>query len=276
MVLKISKLKDILICSDLDGTLLREDKTISDENIEAIRYFQKSGGIFTFVTGRMPFFVTDIYNRVLPNAPIGCINGGGVYDFSEKKYIWTAKMAEGLDELVKCIDKGFPEVGYQVNTYNQIYFCRENEAMKNFRAVTGVENIVRPYDEIEETIAKIVFGSEDEEEILAIEKALREHPLADKFEFVRSERTLFEILPKGIDKGVAIKKLAEVLGIDDNKTVAVGDYDNDIGMLKAAKVGIAVGNAADSAKAAADFIICSNEENAIARLIYDLADGKYL
>lgn len=66
----------ILICTDLDGTLLNSDRRISKENLEAIEYFKQEGGIFTFVTGRMPFFVSDMYEAVQPNAPFGCVNGG--------------------------------------------------------------------------------------------------------------------------------------------------------------------------------------------------------
>ena len=67
----------ILICTDLDGTLLRNDKSISRENSEAIEYFKGEGGYFTFITGRMPYTSRRLYDMVKPNAPIGCINGGG-------------------------------------------------------------------------------------------------------------------------------------------------------------------------------------------------------
>lgn len=66
------------------------------------------------------------------------------------------------------------------------------------------------------------------------------------------------------------------MNLDPEKTVAIGDYNNDISMFKAAKVGIAVANACEEAKAAADFVTVSNEESAIARVIYDLENGKYL
>ena len=74
----------ILICTDLDGTILRDDKTVSEENREAIEYFKSEGGYFTFITGRMPYFAKDIYEMIKPNAPIGCINGGGIYDFEKR------------------------------------------------------------------------------------------------------------------------------------------------------------------------------------------------
>ena len=94
----MGKFDGILICTDLDGTLIGRGGKISEENIEAIEYFKSEGGYFTFVTGRMPFIVGHIYNAVKPNAPIGCINGGGLYDFEKKEYIWAQMLADGVIE----------------------------------------------------------------------------------------------------------------------------------------------------------------------------------
>ncbi|MBO5898195.1 MAG: HAD hydrolase family protein, partial [Clostridia bacterium] len=122
-------------------------------------------------------------------------------------------------------------------------------------------------------IAKIVFCDNDEKHIERLSRLLHDHPRADEFDFIRSERSLYEILPRGIHKGVALPKLAELLGIDMNRTIAVGDYNNDIGMLRAAGIGIAVENACPEAKAAADYITVSNENHAIARIIEDIESG---
>ena len=80
-------------------------------------------------------------------------------------------------------------------------------------------------------------------------------------------------MPQGVCKGTVIPRLADILGIDMKKTVAVGDYYNDVSMIKAAGVGVAVANAVDEAKAAADYITVSNEESAIAHIIYDIEKG---
>ncbi len=266
----------VLICTDLDGTLLRKDKSISRENIEAIEYFKAGGGLFTIITGRMPYYVTDICDQVMPNAPFGCVNGGGLYDFEKKEYVWKYAMADGVPEITKCIDEKFPDVGIQVCTFNKTFFCKENNTMKIFRKLTGLPNLVCHYTEVEGPIAKILFGSEENEEILNIEKTLKAHPLADRFDFIRSARSLFEILPKGMSKGTSIEKLSEILKIEKNKIVAIGDYDNDVAMFKAAGVSIAVSNACHKAKEAADYITVSNEENAIAQVIYDLERGRFL
>lgn len=272
----MGKFDGVLICTDLDGTLFKNDKTVSDENKKAIEYFKNEGGIFTFVTGRMPFFVDDVFKKVSINAPFGCINGGGLYDYSKHEYIWKSTMPNGVNELIKCIDEKFDNVGIQVNTFDKIYFSKENEIMVYFRNATGVGNIVRHYTKVTEPVAKIVFGIETEEELQAVKATLDAHPMAKSFDFVRSERTLYEILPKNINKGTAIDNLCRCLDIDKNKTIAIGDYNNDIPMFKAAKIGIAVSNACEDALNAADYVTVSNEEHAVARVIYDLADGKYI
>ena len=272
----MGKFDGILICTDLDGTLYRKDKSISDENREAIEYFKSEGGFFTFITGRMPYYSTDAYNKVRPNAPFGCINGGGVYDGEAKRYVWTADMPDGVMELVEAVDKALPDVGIQACVLDKTYFCRENDRMVSFRAQTGLPKLVCDYHDITEPIGKILFGTESEECILNIEKILRSHKRADEFDFIRSERTLFEILPKGVNKGLALSKIAEHLGVDKKHSIAVGDYNNDIGMFRAAGIGIAVANACQAALDAADLVTVSNEEHAIAKIIYDIENGKIL
>ena len=273
--LKVGRFDGILICTDLDGTLYRNDKTVSDENRAAIEYFKSEGGYFTFITGRMPKYAKDAYRAVMPNVAFGCVNGGGLYDGEGQKYIWKRDMPDGVLELVKCIYNSFDDVGIMVCCFEDTYFAKDNDTMVKFRAATGVPDLVKHYREVDEPIGKIIFGSDKDEEICAIEKMLRAHPLADGFEFVRSERTLFEILPKGVDKGLALLRLTDHLGVDPRRTIGIGDYDNDIGMFRRAGLSIAVANACDAAKAEADVITVSNEEHAIARVIYDLEQGIY-
>lgn len=271
----MGKFDGILLCTDLDGTLLKKDHTVSAQNIAAIEYFKREGGRFTFMTGRMPFYSSDAYEAVKPNAPFGCVNGGGLFDHRKQDYIWTLEMPAGVEKLIQCIDEALPNVGIQLNTFYHTYFCKDNETMEHFRTVTHVPYLVCDYREMKEPIAKIIFGSESNEEILQIERILKAHPLSEQFDFIRSERALYEILPKGSGKGLALSKLTELLGIDPNKTVAVGDYNNDISMFRVAKIAVAVNNACRDAKNAADFITVSNEEHAIAQVIDDLEQGKY-
>jgi hydroxymethylpyrimidine pyrophosphatase-like HAD family hydrolase len=165
-------------------------------------------------------------------------------------------------------------MGIQVNTFDTVYFCKESAALADFRAETGVPNTVCAYGEVPDPIAKILFADRDGDNIARLAALLAAHPRANEFDFIRSDRTLYEILPRGIHKGVALSKLAELLHIDPCRTIAVGDYNNDIGMLRTAGLGVAVANATDEVKEAADLITVSNEEHAIARIIKDLQEGQ--
>ena len=75
----MGKFDGVMIVTDLDGTLLKNDKSISQENLQAIRYFQEMGGLFSCVTGRVPHGAKAVVDILQPNAPCGHGNGGAVW-----------------------------------------------------------------------------------------------------------------------------------------------------------------------------------------------------
>ena len=269
----MKKFENILFVTDLDGTLIPQGKGISKENLDAIEYFKSEGGLFTYVTGRMPFASADVYNVLNPNIPFGCINGGGLYDHRKQEYLSLISLPDEARELIAYIDREVPEAGIQINTAKCIYFNKDNSAMEHFRMVTGLPNITCHFSEVEEPIAKVIFADDDEETLLRVARLLDGHPLAEKVSFIRSELTLYEILPRGISKATALHNLVNLLNLDMKRTIAIGDYDNDIKMIEAAGLGIAVSNASENAKAAADHITVSVDEHAIARVVSDLDSG---
>ena len=271
--LTVGKFDGILICTDLDGTLLGSDHKVSRENREAIEYFESEGGYFTFITGRPPMIVGDIYEEAKPNAPFGCLNGGGLYDGEAKRFVSFVEIDKEALVLVDDALEAIPELGVQVNTTDKIYFSKDSTAMEYFRRVTGAPNIIKDHHDIGEPITKIIFADFDTEHISRLAEFLCAHPLSEKFAFTRSESFFYEILPKGISKANALYGLSEHLGIDMKKTIALGDYDNDIEMLKAAGVGIAMKNAVPATKAAADLVSVSCDEHVIAKTVSDIENG---
>lgn len=269
----MGKFDGIFICTDLDGTLIGSDHRISRQNLDAIEYFKREGGAFTFVTGRVPLTTGEFCEVVRPNVPIGCINGGAVFDHTKGEYIWVASLDERALDIIDFVAENMPDMGIQANTASGIYFCKNNDGTEYFRKRTGVPNTEKHYRDIDEPILKVLFLSMENERILALAELLKTHPLYEDFDFIRSEATLYELLPKGNTKGNVMRRIVDYLGLDMQRTVAIGDYDNDVSMLRAAKLGIAVANAVDSAKEAADLITVSNDEHAIAKLIYDIDNG---
>ncbi len=271
----MKKFEGLLFATDLDGTLLKKDKTISKENLNAIEYFKTQGGIFTFITGRIPRGAKEILKMVTPNAPFGCINGGGIFDHTKNELLWAEELPKSALELVEYIDKNLPEMGIEVNTHDRIYFCKKSEATEKHRTDEKFPDLVCHYREVEEPIAKILFADR-EENILKLAKMLAQHPMAKDFDFIRSDANYYEILPKGISKGAVVKRLAKMLEINEGNIITAGDNDNDVSMLSGIDMSFAVSNASESAKKAANFITVSNEEHAIAKIIYDLDKGIYI
>ncbi len=274
--LQMKKFDNILICTDLDGTLLKNDKTISKENKEAIEYFKGNGGMFTFVTGRMYFYARKSYDMVKPNVPVGCANGGAIYDYKNERYIWNTCIDKNVISILEYVDINFPEMAFLINTPERVCFCKNNSSTERFRIDNGVPNVIYDYKEFKEDIAKVIFADENEKNIEILIDMLYKHPSASDYDFVRSSDYLYEIVPKGYNKGTVLKKLADYLGVPMERTIALGDFDNDISMIKEAGIGVAVSNACEEAKKCADIITVSNEEHAIAKIISDIETGKII
>lgn len=106
----MKKFDGILFCTDIDGTLYNDDKTISDDNLQAIEYFKSEGGLFTFITGRHHIVSGEIYNAIKPNAPIGCLNGGGVYDYKKGEFLWCKTLPQRQWSLCVKFMKSFRQL----------------------------------------------------------------------------------------------------------------------------------------------------------------------
>ena len=271
----MGKFDGILLVTDLDATLLTDDKRISEENRRAIDRFVAEGGRFTYVTGRSPVGTRSILEQYTPNVPMGCLNGGGIYDPASQKYVWSLPLEPEAEELVDFVIERFPDVGVALNGFEEIWIQRNNPLTDVYRRLESLPYVEKTYGEVADQMAKVLLIIE-EERLPLLKQALLEHPRADRFDFVQSTAVYYEILPKGATKGNLVLRLAELLGISRDRTVAVGDNCNDVSMLREAALGVAVANATPEAKAAADLILtATNEENAVAQLIGLLESGAY-
>ena len=265
----MGKFDGYLICTDLDGTLLTSDKKISDKNIEAIEYFKSEGGIFTFATGRVIQSTRRYIKLVKPNAPVITYNGCAVYDWENEKFIYKAELDEDIRDVLKAIMADCEYVGAEVVTENELCICKNNQSMREHMAMEGAEYVDRNIDDVEYPWIKVIMV-QTPSEVELLKKKIASEEYADKYNYVQSASTYYEILPKNISKGTAGLKLCELLGIDKNKFIAIGDNENDIEMIKNAAFGAAVDNAADYVKAHADVVAPHHNDDAIAWLIDEI------
>ena len=266
----MGKFDGYLLVTDLDGTLLKNDKCVSKENLRAIRAFQAEGGLFSFVTGRIPRGAASVAAVVGPNAPCGHGNGGSIYDHRSGRLLWSRSLLPEARDIAREVLARFPSIGVIVCTTDNSYFHARNAATQKYCRDEGYDDVQRAMDTVDEPIAKLMFVEADEKVLLAVAAFLETYPPAQAFSFIRSDEMYYEMLPQGACKGELIPLLAQFTGVPVERIIAVGDNDNDASMLRAAGRGIAVSNASAAAKAAADAITVSNEEHAIAAIIRDL------
>lgn len=234
----------VLLCSDIDGTLTYDGK-IPDENVRMIKYFTENGGLFTLSTGRFADFLAENKFEIEPNTYVVSVNGTVISDKDGKEVLYDAKLAPEISERVlwHVLSK------YDIELFNTSDIAHRSAPQNTF-----------PYYPAN----KLIIVMKNEEDAIRLAEDLKDR-FKGEIEVSRSWNVGVEVYPFGSGKGIAVKKLKEITGA--KTLICAGDFENDIDMIKAADIGYAVGNAAESVKAAADRITVSCADGAIGEII---------
>jgi len=260
--------KDILLVCDMDGTLLDSNKQISRENREALEYFVEKGGRFTIATGRMELGIVQYMPQLPINAPAILYNGSLIYDFQKKETLWCRLLSSDVRSVLIHLMERFPQMGVEVFYGGQMYLLKENDKTDMHRKRANFSPRRASIEEIPDGWNKAILAWEHEK-LKEVEKYILENVIdaASPFYTVFSEPVFLEILSKEASKGIALKELIRILGISHSKVIAVGDNLNDIDMINAADIGIAVDNAHEELKKVADYCFPHNDNHAISKIV---------
>lgn len=255
-----------LVAIDMDGTLLKDDKSISKETKEAIKEARKKGVKVVLATGR-PVDGVKRYLEELDlwhdNEYVLTFNGAIIKEIGQNKVICRDTL-KGTDllELYE-ISKN---VGLNIHAFSKDGCITPvmNEYTELEGKINGINVYETSYDDVdpEEEIIKIMMIDKPE----VLEEGIKKLPkeVYEKYTVVRSAPYFLEFLSKTCNKGEGVKSLAESLGIKREEVIAIGDAGNDIHMIEYAGLGVAMENAFDEVKKKANFITKSNEENGVA------------
>ncbi len=257
--------------TDMDGTLLKSDKTVSEKNLKAIEKYQSDGGIFGIATGR-PIHTTLRYLDILkPDLPLILYNGCIVYDHRQDKIIYGKYLPDAARDILKDIFSRYPGIAPEIFTFEAQYYLNLNEAEKWHHEILQVSYIKKNSgDDIAEPWCKLLLADSEEviNELCIYVKKFNKMGIR----FVRSCPYFLEILPEDISKGTAVREMLKTVGISGKTVISAGDYDNDIEMLKASDISFCPADSQPEVKKTAQYVLRSTcNEDAIAEAIETLS-----
>lgn len=265
-----------LIISDLDGTLLNSKGEISLLNQNSIKKFIKSGGMFTFATGRMEQTTKKFIKELNLKLPIITYNGGRIYCpktneiLINKQKLISHKI---WDEIIKEKNSEKAVLIYQ---NNKVLTTDRNNVVKEFEIKENISTELVDIKEVKYSpVSKVLIIMTALTEVSAHEKLRilerRLLNIEENLNTVFSETNYLELLPEGVTKGKGVEALREYIDMENYLIVAIGDNFNDIELLKSVDYGIAVQNAQEELKKVAwKTIEKTNDENAIEHIIENI------
>jgi Cof subfamily protein (haloacid dehalogenase superfamily) len=250
-----------LVASDLDGTLLRTDKTISDRTVAAVAACEAGGITVVLATGRPPRWLADVSERLGHRGVALCANGAVTYDLDREQVLAHATFADDASlEIVGRVRRLWPSACFAVETLDHLGL--EPAWPVTFPLPQGT-HIAEAAELLTFPPVKILAWLEGHPAETALVAASAQ--LAGLAEVTWSGAShLLEMSAPGVTKEAALAQLAGSLGIAAGAAVAFGDMPNDIGMLRWAGRGLAVANAHQLVLAAADAVVGSNDDDGVA------------
>lgn len=261
-----------MIMSDLDGTFFGKHATVVPRNLGAIERFKANGGLFTFASGRTQ---SNLFN-VLPdaasivNAPLSLSNGSCLYDAAKRRPVKEYLLDPvGALEAVRFIRERFGELGMRISTTEGFLVAPgDSVALENLRPVDPANIVIMPESEwnADDWYKIVVVGEPERLEDVRQACAAR---FGDALGYDKSGKRLFELHRRDRTKASMIDTYRELYASRGTELTvcAVGDYENDRDMLRAADIAVCPANATDEVKGICDLCLCENTEGVIADLI---------
>ncbi|OZI37706.1 hypothetical protein CAL29_04785 [Bordetella genomosp. 10] len=255
-----------LLVSDVDGTLLRMDKSLAPATIAAVDRLRAAGVRFTLVSARPPRGMLPLIQALNITVPTAAFNGGAIV--GARGEILESTRLTGRDARI-ALDLLLRE---PVETWvfaDDQWLLRDpaGEYVPLERKTLGYDGVVvDDFSPWADRIDKIVAASSDPALLGRLEQALNAriapHALA-----LRSQTYYLDITHARANKGDALSALARQVGVPLTATAAIGDGDNDVPMFKRAGLSIAMGHADPAVRAQARCVTASNDKDGLAQAI---------
>ncbi|MFJ2088113.1 Cof-type HAD-IIB family hydrolase [Streptomyces sp. NPDC087901] len=264
-----------MIASDLDGTLLRNDGTLSPRTLRALRTAEDAGAEIVIVTARPPRFVDRLAEAAGLAGTAVCSNGALVYDIASRTVVASRVLPlTTAQRVATALAATLPEIGFALETGNQVLY--EPAYRLRMSEDIGAELPVPSLADLwltEAPVTKLLAWSDrlDADTLLA---AARQGAGSEVQLTHSGGRGLLEISAPGVTKAGTLEVLCTARGIDATEVIAFGDMPNDLTVLAWAGTGYAMANAHPAVLAAVPTHTATNEEDGVADVLERLFAGQ--
>jgi len=255
-----------LVVSDVDGTLLTKDKTLTESAMAAVRRLHEAGIAFTITSSRPAIGMRFLIQPLQIKLPVGAFNGGCIIDPDLNPIELHTIPAPAVQRSLEVLNEFGTDVWlftwdrWLARDRNGPYVPLEK------RAIRADPTIVADFTPYLASACKVVGSSADAPLLQRCELAMQE-ALVTQATAVRSQSYYLDVTPPGCDKGTFVKAMASRLEIPKQAIATIGDMRNDLPMFEASGLSIAMGNATDEVKEMATQVTASNEEEGFASAI---------
>jgi Cof subfamily protein (haloacid dehalogenase superfamily) len=255
-----------LVVSDVDGTLLTTDKTLTESAMAAVRRLHEAGIAFTITSSRPAIGMRFLIQPLQIKLPVGAFNGGCIIDPDLNPIELHTIPAPAVQRSLEVLNEFGTDVW--LFTWDR-WLARDGNGPYvplEKRAIRADPTIVADFTPYLASACKVVGSSADAPLLQRCELAMQE-ALVTQATAVRSQSYYLDVTPPGCDKGTFVKAMASRLEIPKQAVATIGDMRNDLPMFEASGLSIAMGNATDEVKEMATQVTASNEEEGFASAI---------
>ena len=258
------------IATDLDGTLLRTDKSVSTRTRDAVNAAEDAGLLVVIATGRPPRWIAPVIEQLGERGLVVCANGAAVYDPSRHELVSCVELGTQVTEsLIDDLQAVFPDAVLGVE--QGFDFAVDDSIERSALELAGSWQLdglrlgpIRSF--LDQPVLKLIVrlphpappGTADAVQAVVGDRALVTHSIDESF---------LELSHPSIHKAATVERLLIESGIAAHEVVAFGDMPNDLELIRWAGLGVAVANADPRVRAVADEVTASNEDDGVAMVI---------
>ena len=248
-----------LIAFDMDGTLLDSNKAILSSSLTAISNAVKAGKTVILSTGRCLPELREYLPQLSDVRYLNCVSGALVLDQKTNTAIYSCSLAPAVcSQILRIIQRS--------HCQNMAHFGMGQYQGLFERNAEQWDNLFTQYHENPFPVAKLNLYFTDPESRQRIEQQILNENIP--VTMVHAEATSLEISAKGVSKAAGLRELCKHLDIPISETIAVGDAPNDLEILKAAGLSIAMGNSRQEILDLADVVVSDCDHDGCAEAIY--------